>query len=368
MKIKSDYLPALTGVRALAAYMVFIHHYLKYTQDFFGKYVYNFLNEFHVGVTFFFVLSGFLIAYRYYYTKINIKKYLINRVARIYPIYFILTTLTFLYYIYSDYGHIFRDLVLYILNISFTKGLFDQFKFSGIEQGWSLTVEEMFYMSAPFIFYFLKKNRLFLFLLPMLFIAFGFLLTSFFSTHNFLSFMGNNEFMLNYTFFGRCLEFFIGIGLAIIIKRNLIAKRNFSFTYIGAILIIVCIFLISLVKGNYDFGIRHPLGKAINNFLFPLFGIAIFYFGLITERSVISRFFSSKIMVLLGKSSYIFYLIHVGIFVTEINKFTQNIAIIFILINVISIFLYQYVENPLNTYIRNKFNNSPPLTEAAITA
>lgn len=60
---KPAYFPALTGVRAIAAYMVFIHHYKLFPGSFVGKRMFYFFNEFHTGVTFFFVLSGFFIAY-----------------------------------------------------------------------------------------------------------------------------------------------------------------------------------------------------------------------------------------------------------------------------------------------------------------
>jgi peptidoglycan/LPS O-acetylase OafA/YrhL len=62
----SDYLPALTGIRAIAAYMVFVHHYNSFDPKIVGQPVYDFFNELHIGVTFFFVLSGFLIAYKYF--------------------------------------------------------------------------------------------------------------------------------------------------------------------------------------------------------------------------------------------------------------------------------------------------------------
>ena len=58
--------PALTGIRALAAFMVYIHHYNPFSIEFFGKYIHDFFSEFHIGVTIFFVLSGFLICNRYF--------------------------------------------------------------------------------------------------------------------------------------------------------------------------------------------------------------------------------------------------------------------------------------------------------------
>lgn len=41
--------------------------------------------------------------------------------------------------------------VKYILNIAFLRGLSELLRFSLVGQGWTLTVEECFYISAPFI-------------------------------------------------------------------------------------------------------------------------------------------------------------------------------------------------------------------------
>ena len=52
------YFPALTGLRAIAAYMVFFHHFNFFSQ--FGESLLSrMVNEFYAGVSVFFVLSGF---------------------------------------------------------------------------------------------------------------------------------------------------------------------------------------------------------------------------------------------------------------------------------------------------------------------
>src|SRR6478735_4275673 len=57
-------LPALTGVRAIAMYLVFFHHFNP-PESATGSFIRGLIKEGHLGVTMFFVLSGFLIAYRY---------------------------------------------------------------------------------------------------------------------------------------------------------------------------------------------------------------------------------------------------------------------------------------------------------------
>jgi peptidoglycan/LPS O-acetylase OafA/YrhL len=76
---------------------------------------------------------------------------------------------------------------------------------------------------------------------------------------------------------------------------------------------------------------------------------------LIFENTFISRAFSSSIGQLLGKSSYAFYLIHVGFIEVGLYKFvSSNSAILFLILNIISIFIYLYIEEPLNNIVKKK--------------
>ncbi|RFP64147.1 hypothetical protein D0N36_15690 [Hymenobacter lapidiphilus] len=62
------YLGALTGIRAIAAYMVFFHHFniFKNSASPVGAFFEQLCEEWHIGVTIFFVLSGLLISLRYF--------------------------------------------------------------------------------------------------------------------------------------------------------------------------------------------------------------------------------------------------------------------------------------------------------------
>lgn len=355
--MKSTYFPALTGIRAIAAFMVFIHHYNPFNKAVFGEATFDFFSEFHVGVTVFFVLSGFLITHRYFeFDKINFRQYLINRFARIYPMYFIITTITFLLYIIHHLDLNIKFLGLYILNISFLKGYFDEFKFSGIAQGWSLTVEEFFYFAAPVFFIFIKKSKIFLLILPLLILLFGFYLVFLFGDLNFYGFMKNDGFMLDYTFFGRVMEFFTGIALSLIVQKSHSFNTKYI-TFFGIMAIMISIYCLSVLKVGNGFGTDCILGKIINTFLLPLFGIAPLFFGLIYEKTIVSKVLESRLFVLLGKSSYIFYLIHMGVFAIAFKKVSDNTVFLFLMLNIISIVLYKYIETPINSFIRKKANN-----------
>jgi len=372
----------------MAAYLVFISHFHDIFDENLPHYVQAFFREFHIGVTIFFVLSGFLIAFRYYnnfsLTSDWFKQYLKNRVARIYPMYFLLTICAFIAYsvtkepsVLNGFNH---PIAVFLMNITFVRGFFDQFKFTGIGQGWSLTVEECFYFSAPLMFFTAKKWGRF-YLQPFIITGFGFVLVLIFRNINWYGFFGNFTFMMLNTFFGRCFEFFSGILLALYVKRKGFERKNrVSFTYFGFFLIFFCVGIMSvlpILPGN-GFGQQHPFGIVTNNYLLAA-SITLFFYGLLTEASFLKRILANPFVELLGKSSYIFYLIHLGFIYsmfhfsvnwlndaifslydkwniswqhTPFENDTLNLVYIFIAINGVAILLYKNIEEPLNHYIR----------------
>ena len=112
--------------------LIFTLHFNYFADAKYGSVLKNFTEEFHIGVTLFFVLSGFLISLRYSdMINFNFKNYAINRIARIYPIYFILTTLTFLSYAVIKGQNRTIDLFIYLSNISFVRGFSNELLFTG---------------------------------------------------------------------------------------------------------------------------------------------------------------------------------------------------------------------------------------------
>ncbi len=399
-----NYIPALTGVRALAAYLVFISHFAYIFDSEFPHFIRRFFLEFHIGVTIFFVLSGFLIAFRYYDSfQLNsdwFKQYLKNRVARIYPMYFLLTAGAFIYYFFTREPSIvlkFPSAVgLFFMHITFVRGFFYDLNFTGIAQGWSLTVEECFYFSAPIVFFIAKRyNKFYLQILAIT--GFGVAMVLIFRNVDWYGFFGNFTFMMLYTYFGRCFEFFVGIKLALFVRKKGLERNNkVPYTYIGFIAIFVCVAIMSrlAIPMGWSAGLHNPFGIITNNYLLPVC-IATFFYGLITEESKMKKVLANPFVELLGKSSYIFYLIHLGYMHTMmLNTFnflnecvfalydkwglydkwnidwispfqfdSLNLFYAFIVLNCISILLFKFIEEPLNHYIRkSNFLISKPTT------
>lgn len=357
LKTDKRFFPALTGYRAIAAWMIFVYHFMPFANPKYPQWIKQIVWEFHIGVDMFFVLSGFLITYRYFNDHpIHFKKYMVNRFARIYPMYFLITAAVFLVWFFQKGYWDTEKTIEAFLSFTMTKALFSKYHLSGIPQGWTLTLEEMFYFTAPFYFLLIRKSWKWLVALPILIFAFGTGLKNITNIpENVWGFMRGN--ISTYIF-----EFFAGIGLAYLMIRKQISFKFNWVTYFG--LAIIALYLFGKQYINPLLGARSDYTNALYMILLSGLGIAPLLWGLIHEDTWIRKILGNPLMVLLGKSSYIFYLIHKGFVPIFINDYiSDNKLIIFILLNIISIILFRYIEEPLNHYIRRKFGK-PAKTEA----
>lgn len=351
-------IPSLTGVRFLAVTMIFLLHYAyRISGDYFAR---GILDQLYLGVQVFFVLSGFVICYKYYEaSRLNrsfLLLYYLRRFARIYPLFFLLTTATYILLFIKTTGgaQLWKE---YFLNITFLKGFSEKYYLTGIGPSWSLTVEECFYFLAPVIFLFIKRKKI-LFLQVPFWWAVGGILLMLFSLFPFEGFFGSAYFVFFTTFFGRCFEFYLGISLALHFLGH-IKRRLPHFSYPVYTIVGLCwmgtIILALYANQRYQEGGAYQVSKILlSNLFFPP-GVFLFFWGLIREASWIRRLFSSRLFQLLGKSSYAFFLVHTGFIATGIGKYvTANVFILFLLLQLVSIFLFIVLERPLNYWIRRK--------------
>lgn len=382
---KTGYFPALTGIRALAAYLVFFHHGNPFNP--FARtaitglprtstviYLHHFVEQWHIGVTLFFVLSGFLITWRYE-SRIQptwqwAKAYMQNRFARIYPLYFLLTVLciTCWWAELPGFGIHFGDaaqwsikdkLLLVFMNLTLIKGFFAKYYFTALGQGWSLTVEEVFYATAPFVLLAVRKHLARIVFYPIAFLALGLLLVKLASVSPvyLYQFMPSVRFMLNWTFFGRVTEFAIGMALAFYSKRSEdSAVTGVWMTTLGVAGIVACLIGITqaeLPRFRADIGLETYPAIVLNNLVLPL-AIATFFWGLTHERSLLRRLLETKLFQVLGKSSYAFYLVHGGLLTFLVTKYTHNIILLFAVTLLVAYLLWKYIEEPLQVRLKAK--------------
>lgn len=349
-------IPALTGLRAVAAWAVFLHHYNPAPA---GTLAYRLFAQGYVGVSIFFVLSGFLIQYRYA-DKVRTgrawswQSYARNRLARVFPLYALVLIATVAVNVGMGRA---MNWPLFGLNLTLLKGFFDDYKFSGVAQSWSLTVEVCFYALAPLLFVGLRRWGA-LFLTAAL-TGLAILLWAVLSQTNGAGgstggFFGSLPFVLFYTFFGRAFEFVLGMALARRWQQERLPRLSFA-TVTGLVLVGGCIGWqtgVPTITTDADTLFWSEVG--IYNYLLPV-GIVLFLAGLIRERTVLSGLLAQPILQALGLSSYAFYLIHVGILPKLLQKTGLADAgwVLFGWLMLIAYGLYEGVEKPLNRWLRS---------------
>lgn len=174
---KSVQFPNLNGVRFIAAFMVIIHHVEHLKIEFGLPSIYHDnrmgTNLGGLGVTLFFVLSGFLITFlliveKKSFNNISLKDFYLRRVLRIWPLYYLVVFLAF-YFIptfipsimlatcqSSLHKGFFPKLMMYVFfvpNIAIVTTPAVQYA----SQAWSIGVEEQFYLIWPLIIKYVKN-------------------------------------------------------------------------------------------------------------------------------------------------------------------------------------------------------------------
>lgn len=154
------HIPALTSLRFLAALWVFCFHLHIWHGDFGVSPVDKFLHSGFVGMAFFFVLSGFILAQASAGSEPlrDYRGYAVRRFARIYPIYLFILVAGWLLNgfagplgdkpLRSGIAHGLADLTL-------TNAWFPQMFMGGFARDgtWSLSVEVFFYALFPLILF-----------------------------------------------------------------------------------------------------------------------------------------------------------------------------------------------------------------------
>ena len=146
-------LDALTGIRFLAALFVFVFHYGAGYASRHGAYApfVNVLRHGFIGVSLFFVLSGYILTYNYRErsaTRGWVRQFLVARFARIYPLY-ILILLIALPLVISKLTWLTALRVLSMTQSWTTPG--NEMGNSWVMQAWTLSVELAFYLIFPIL-------------------------------------------------------------------------------------------------------------------------------------------------------------------------------------------------------------------------
>lgn len=281
------FLPQLNSLRFFAAIAIVIFHFGRWSFPFNDGLLNNYSLSFNLAVSFFFVLSGFIMATVYNDLKtFSLKKALffyLKRFARIAPLYLLaLIITTFL----VNQKFFLED---FFLNLFFLQSWIPEHALSLNFTGWSLSVEMFFYLLFPFVFPFIaNKNNIFKF-------TFIFWLLSNLAVLILFSFDYNISFIKYYPLL-HLNEFLIGMYAGIIYLKGINKEKLLFF---GSLL-----FLLLYLPLIPKFNVIHHDGL-----LAPIFALLIL--GVTGLKKTI---LSNKLLVKLGDASYGIYILQFPVY------------------------------------------------------
>lgn len=350
----------LTSLRFFFAFMVFLSHmwflkdespYLKHLYD-------DILFEGYIGVSFFFILSGFVLGYNYHDKilagDIKFSQFWLARLARIYPLHLLTLAVAIPLSLAGDATEWINRFVLNIFLIqSFVPSDGVYFYFNSVS--WSISDEWFFYLSFPFLVHLMFRRRYIRFLpILLLIIPIGLLLVKE-SYHE-------KYFYINPLL--RISDFMIGKLLYRLYRKRkdieVLNNRNVAtVAEIGSILFLGVFFY---------FHKDIPQGFRYSCYYWLPMTFLIYTFSY--SKGAISDLLSNRKLVYLGEISFGFYMIHMLVlrYYQYIPKKIPALAalipanhisaiIVFIISLVFSMLLYKYFEMPANKFIKKKLSN-----------
>lgn len=337
----NEYHQQIDSFRFFAVLLVLISHWLS---------DYSIVKSFHfgsLGVSTFFIISGFLISNQLYQYKdgIDLKLktfkhsiyiFFMRRSLRIFPLYFTVIILA----TWLNKGLI-RDAFLWNMTYTSNYYILQLTRWPGnLSHLWSLSVEEHFYLIWPFVVLLLKRK-----LVPLIIVCIAFYSFYFRYTHSldylncYVNTISNLELFMSGALLAYMYRYFPTV-FSIIFHSSLL--RNSSLLLFTIMLVIIYF--------------NHSKVEFITIYFKTVLGI-VFTFNLgflITGyKGILKKILENKFLIHLGKLSYCIYLVHnfvPGILLpienSGLHDFTKfGIYLITTLVG--SELIYRYFENPI---------------------
>lgn len=156
-----QFITSLNAIRFFAAVGIVIFHFGRWSDPFTHVWIHPYVMFSNLGVTLFFVLSGFIMVHVYgerlrgEQGGITRKQFFTARIARIVPVYLVALCGVFLYVLYDQQSWTLPSLML---QITFLHAWFPHEALSLNFPGWSLSTEMFFYLLFPSLFLFLTAR------------------------------------------------------------------------------------------------------------------------------------------------------------------------------------------------------------------
>lgn len=366
----------LTSLRFIAAFIVVIYHIilLFFFNGFYQSHTW--ILKFFPGfqaVCFFFVLSGFVLTINYFNEFNNtpnwnsINKFYSARIARIYPLFFIVVTIVFitsLFYMETSFElfnfnkalTVNQSILNYITDIGiisiFTIPFSLAFK-SNIPL-WSIAAEIVFYLFFPFLLTFISKiSNNYESIIKRIFWGSFWINTFLF----FLVFEYNSRLLykiqtlLYLNPFIRIFEFIIGMVIGVAYVKGY--KLNLKHALLSFILVILFYNTYYLVPSDTSKWLDY-----MSWFVFPIPFVSYIIWTIANNKNI--NILENKFFILLGDASFSLYVIHMPI-LNAAKYFNMPITFLPLLVLFLiltSIAIYKYFEIPAKNFVYHKLNKN----------
>lgn len=354
---------SLDGLRAIAILLVLIKHSYSYFPDFITENpLFFFISNSGLGVKIFFVLSGYLItrlliAEKKRYESVDIKKFYVRRVLRIFPIFYLYILIFILLktFFYHDFGDNYLTVSFAAVFLWNYKHLFpvasSEVDLQYLSHYHTLSMEEQFYLSWPFFFSRTNNEKLtkivvgLILVMPIIRILTYFFMPSSRGQIGMMLQTGGDAILTG------CL--------GALLEDNVSFKEKY-FSYITNKLLvyfsILFIFIISpLLHLHFQGAYNLSIGMTLNNVFF-----LIVLFWCVNVPSLFSKMLNSYIFIGIGLISYPLYLWSPFFIVDVVDKsWVQQAPQNFIVVFLVAIVSYNFIEKPI-LKLKRKFAIDKP--------
>jgi peptidoglycan/LPS O-acetylase OafA/YrhL len=366
----------LTSLRFLFALMVFGSHLQFFDPGAypgFARWYELILGEGFIGVSFFFILSGFILSLNYderlLSRRVSFQEFWVARLARVYPLHLVTLLLALAFMVYDTTGGPFGKVATGI-NVLLTNAMLLQafipemgYYFSYNWPSWSISDEMFFYFTFPFLLFLLVRTKLLLRWGWVLLLAVPLL----------MQISAEDEFhkLFYINPFFRLVDFLLGIALHQVYRLGIVGRAYRSRWGATALEVLALAAFVTVFHFHRDYPIVYryscyywlPMAFVILSFAF--------------QRGYISLAISGRILVMLGEISFSFYLIHQLVirwlkYENDQRGLFDNMyvlaALIFGLSLLLSYLLHRYVELPCNRCIKARYKQSRFAAPAPLAA
>ncbi len=372
LQMQVEKLNALTSLRFFAASLIVIHH----SQGFFGIGT-DFNQHFptYQAVSFFFVLSGFILTYVYrsFDSTAQVKRFLVARIARIWPLHVITLIITLLFF-HERYCHLAADpersfhfYSILACNFFMVHAWIPikEYFFSFNAPSWSISTEFAFYLLFPFLLLNMKRRwklqLVILFAVSMSVVTFS--MVAGIPEGNRCGGFGLLG-LINVNPIVRVFEFCVGMSAALYFDR--LKERYNPGPAVGTAveIVLVCAVVLVMTLNQWFMSKIEPfLGQAgmawVDNGVLNSFFFAMMILFFAVPRGLISRSVSGRVFVLLGEISFSIYLLHKILirvyraYIAPADHFSGPFSYIYFWIILLtgSYLLWSIVEKPCRTVI-----------------